>query len=56
MSHTQDMHRRPHQMSMAAVYWKQDRSSSGALYHRVTTYSVMKFRSELRRHKPSGKC
>ena len=33
--------------SMAAVYWKQDSSSSGARYHRVTTYSVMKLRSEL---------
>lgn len=32
---------------MAAVYWKQDSSSSGARYHRVTTYSVMKFDSEL---------
>ncbi len=36
-----------YQMSMAAVYWKHDRSSSGALYHLVTTYSVMKLRSEL---------
>lgn len=34
-------------MSMAAVYWKHDSSSSGALYHLVTTYSVMKLRSEL---------
>ena len=34
-------------MSMAAVYWKHERSSSGALYHLVTTYSVMKLRSEL---------
>ena len=36
-----------YQMSMAAVYWKHERSSSGALYHLVTTYSVMKLRSEL---------
>ncbi len=39
--HRFGMKEAPHHTSMAAVYWKQDSSSSGARYHRVTTYSVM---------------
>jgi hypothetical protein len=36
-----------HHMSMAAVYVSQLSNSSGARYQRVTTYSVMKLRSDL---------
>jgi hypothetical protein len=40
------MHPTDH-MSMAAVYSEQLRSSSGALYQRVTTYSVIKSVSDV---------
>lgn len=42
------------QMSMAAVYSEQLSNNSGALYHRVTTYSVMKSVSDVVRASPKS--